>query len=339
MLNNIMLCAVFALVIAVPVSAGEYGGGGNNDSNYVYVIDEVLRMERVERTVGIFEYIGDIYHIALIEPQYVRVLAQEEDWLLIESWLGEVWLYRNFQPPHHKIDAFLSRFSGRIAVFYENLETGFIYYLNPDRPFNGASAIKAPYALWVYKLAEAGYTDLSRMHTFREADRWGGSGIIRNMASGVQFSEAELLRLTLSYSDNVAFRMLVRRIHGVDGFRDFVAEAGANPAQVHTVTYSHLTARVAGLFARKIHEYIESGQTYSEHFRHALIGNRYRFISSDHLLASKSGWISTDMHDIAIVYAPSPYTLSILTTAGPGVMNIFNEVSMFFQNFNSTYFE
>ena len=204
----------------------------------------------------------------------------------------------------------------------------------------GASAIKGPYALWVYLLAEAGYADLTTVHTYTSADHWGGSGSIQRMPFGSTFTESELIGLALSVSDNIAFRMLVRRIHGVNGFRDWVEEIGGDPGLVHTVTYSRMTANEAGRFAREKHRFIESGGRYSEEFRAHLLANRYAFVVSDHPVASKSGWAVEAFHDIAIVYSPSPYSLSILSsgTGGGSDRQMFSEISMAIQHFNDRYF-
>ncbi|MCL2853232.1 MAG: class A beta-lactamase-related serine hydrolase, partial [Defluviitaleaceae bacterium] len=210
----------------------------------------------IHRVMGLFEEKPDddsdeeAYPIDVINPQLVRVLDQDGYWLQVETWLGPKWINLRFMPPRSGLDEFMARFGGSISIYYENLETGFIYTYNADRVFFGASMIKAPYALWVYLLAEAGYADLSAVHTYTSADHWGGSGSIQRMPFGSTFTEAELLRLALYVSDNIAFRMLVRRLYGVNGFREWVEEIGGNPNLVHTVTYSHMTANETGRFAR-----------------------------------------------------------------------------------------
>ncbi|MCL2617560.1 MAG: class A beta-lactamase-related serine hydrolase [Defluviitaleaceae bacterium] len=309
---------------------------------WVYLRDNLLYLTRV---VGMFEDapqdgFATGHHIDILRPQLVRVLDQDGYWLRIETWAGPMWVNRHFTPSAAALDEVIGRFGNRVSVFYENFETGFVYTHNADRVFFGASAIKGPYALWVHLLAEAGYTDLGTIHTFTSADMWGGSGVIQRMPVGSTFTEAELIGLALSVSDNIAFRMLVRRIHGVPGFRDWVEEVGAEPGRVHTVTYSRLTAGDAGIFAREKHRYIESGGRYSEDFREHLLANRYAFVVSDHPVGSKSGWAQEAFHDIAIVYAPSPYSLSILSagTGGGDDRRMFREISMAIQYFNDRYF-
>ncbi|MCL2674198.1 MAG: serine hydrolase [Defluviitaleaceae bacterium] len=301
-------------------------------------------MRLLDRVMGLFEEVSaegtTADYIDLIPPQLVNVLYQEGDWIQVDTWLGPKWVNLDFTPSTAELDTFMAQFRGTISVFYENFETGFVYMYSPDRVFFGASAIKAPYALWVYLLAEAGYTDLNSVHTFTSGDMWGGSGSIQRMPVGSQFTQGELLGLALTISDNIAFRMLVRRIHGVEGFRNWVEEVGADPNLVHNVTYSHMTARDTGIFVREMHRYIESGGRYSENFQQHLFNNRYPFIVSDHPVASKSGWAVGGLHDIAIVYSPSPYGLVIMSALNGNATDKrhYREISMKFQEFNDRYF-
>jgi len=114
---------------------------------------------------------------------------------------------------------------------------------------------------------------------------------------------------------------------------------GGNPDFVGCrVMNSDLTANEAGLVARNIFDYIESGGRYSHEFRAALLDNQFPFIVSDHPVASKTGWTSPRAwHDMAIVYAPSPFTLVILS-ARYGWTDAdyadFKEISTAFQEFN-----
>ena len=304
---------------------------------WVYLPDNLLHLDRV---MGLFEDISEAYPIDVIKPQLVRVLDQEGYWLQIDTWHGPMWVDLLFTPPSSVLDEFMAQFGNSVSVYYENLESGYIYTHNASKTYFGASAIKGPYALWVYLLAENGNADLSTIYTYTSADHWGGSGVIQRMPFGSTFSGSELLGLALSESDNIAFRMLVRKIHGVSGFRDWVEEIGGDPSLVHTVTYSRLTANEAGNFAREMHRYIESDGKYSEEFRQHLLNNRYQFVTSDHRVASKSGWAEGAYHDIAIVYSPSPYSLIIMSegTGGAADRRIYRDISEAFQSFNDLYF-
>jgi len=297
----------------------------------------------LDRVMGIFAYQYANTHISAINPQVVMVLNRAGDWLEIATWLGPRWVYLNFMPPVYDLIYFLSQFEGSMSVYFENLDEGFVFRHNADRVFFSASVTKAPFAMYIYQKAERGEIDIDSYITFLSQDFNIGSGVIwRNYPIGTTFTQRELLRKNLSYSDNVATLML-RRHHGLAGYRQFLQDVGANANRVReNVFNSFITANEAGLIMRAIYQYTESYGRYSYEFRQHLLNNQYPFIVSDYPVASKTGWTrGSAWHDMAIVYAPSPYILVILTTRDGWTdadYYDFERISMFFQEFNNRWF-
>jgi beta-lactamase class A len=199
------------------------------------------------------------------------------------------------------------------------------------------------YVLYIYKKAERGEVDLNSRITYTAADFNGGSGVIRLRYSfGHAFTQRELLGLNLYESDNIATLML-RRVHGIPGYRQFIADIGGNPNFVgNRIMNSNLTANEAGLFAMEIFNYMESDGTYSGELKRNLLNNQFPFIVSDYPVASKTGWTThIAWHDMAIIYAPSPFILVILSArVGWTAQDYrdFAEISMAFQKFNDRWF-
>ena len=328
----IAICIVIALQgAAVNAMAGTGPQARQDDRQFLY------------RTLGLFENIGDEVHIAVVSPQEVVVLAREDNWLQISTWLGPMWVDLDFMPPVCGLDAFLRRFGSNLSVYFENLETGFVYVYNADRTYFSASVPKASFALYIYLKAEAGEVDLDSTIKFTRQDYMGGSGVIRHRYPvGTAITQRELLRLNLSESDNIATLML-RRAHGIEGYRQFIYDIGGTPSFVgNRIMDSRLTAWEAGLFAREIFRYIESEGVYSQEFKAHLLDNQFPFIVSDYPVASKTGWTRPiAWHDMAIVYAPSPYILVILSARygwSEADYRDFAEISMIFQEFNTKWF-
>jgi hypothetical protein len=247
------------------------------------------------------------------------------------------------EPLTHALDDMLKRFGDDLSVYYENTESGFVYRYNAERVYFGASLSKAALALFIFTLAEEGKINPDEKLTFTHNDLRGGSGVIRHhYGVGSEFTIRELIRLNLSESDNVATMMLRRRA-GVENYRAFIAELGANPDLVRDrVMNSYLTANDAGIFAREIYRYLESDGRYTREFKDALIDNRFPFTVPDYLTASKTGW--TDYlawHCLSIIYAPSPYILVIMSQRRgweESDFADFAEISMAFQHFNAYWF-
>ncbi|MCL1995900.1 MAG: serine hydrolase [Defluviitaleaceae bacterium] len=251
------------------------------------------------------------------------------------------------QPAAYELTAqlayFAEQFGDTVAIFYENLETGFTFSHDGDRVFFAASATKAPYALYIFQKAERGETDLESIHTFTYADFWEGTGVIRHVYSeGAEFSQRRLLYLMVAPSDNIATRIL-RRAHGLAGYRNFIESIGGNPGFVQNLTYSHLSANESGIMLREMYRYINSGGRYSLQFKQDMLANRYQFITSSYPIASKSGWAGNfggAWHDIGIIFAPSPYSLALLSTREGNAADrqVYNTISQFIQDFNNYWF-
>jgi len=292
----------------------------------------------VNRRMGLFDAKeGEL--LSHFDPTLVYVLARYGRWIEIDAG----WIYLDFAPPIHLLEEFVGQFGNTVSVFYQNMATGFYFSHYGDRPFFGASATKAPFALYIYLKAERGEAGMDTHITFTAADFWEGSGIIRHRYSyGATFTQKRLLELMLAPSDNIATRML-RRHHGLTGYREFIESIGANPDFVQNLTYSHLSANDAGIFMREAYLYIESGGRYGEHLRDNLLANRYAFIISNYPVASKSGWAANHgaaWHDMAIIYAPSPYVLALLSSRVGNAADraVYNSISMFVQKFNNKWF-
>lgn len=244
----------------------------------------------------------------------------------------------------NELNEFMKTFGYNISVFYENLETGFKFSHNGDTVYFGASATKAPFAFYIFYKIHNGETNLNYIFSFTYEDFWEGSGVIRhNYSVGESFTQQRLLYLMLSPSDNIATRIL-RRVHGLNGFREFVYSVGANPGFVQNLTYSYISANEAGIFMREIYSFINSSLTYGDIFKNMLLSNRYPFIRSSYPIASKSGWAANfggAFHDMGIVFAPSPYILIILSNKNGNYsdMVIYNNISMFIEDFNRRNFD
>ena len=291
----------------------------------------------VPRTTGLHEYIGAEFYGFTLSQGYVNVLDIRGNWLLASTASGNKWINVFFQPSQSRLENAIGRHGSSVAVFYMDIESGFTFMHNADAVFSSASVNKVQHALYVYYLAERGLTDLSRMHTFTAADYRGGTGRIRHGAVGRTFSSRDLLRYSIRYSDNVAFRMLVRD-YGLRGYMDFVRGIGADESLVRNITGSNITARDAGVWGLAIYEYLISGGQYSDMFRSDMINTNMTLVRADYPIASKYGWWERMFHELAIVFAPSPYILVILTDREEASAGLFVSISREIELFHRQYF-
>jgi len=299
-------------------------------------------MRRITRVMGLFENQGDAAYIDIIAPQLVRVLQQDGRWLQIETWMGPRWINLDFEPNTANLQSALQAHGNRISVFYKNMETGFTFTYNPERVFFGASTNKVYSALYIYTLAERGYISMDTVHTYTAANHRGGSGLIQHMPFGVQFTTQELLNHSIRYSCNVAYRMLALRYNHPDfTFFDFAYEIGANRARLLSLTAKNIDAMDAAVWMTTLFNYLESDGEFAHILRDDLIYAFGTILSDNYDVALKYGWMDEYFHDLAIVYAPSPYILIILSDMGedPGAgFGRFANIGRMFEAFNDRYF-
>lgn len=251
-------------------------------------------------------------------------------------------------PCTYHLDEFFSQFGNDLAVFYKNLDTGFVYTFNPDVAFFTASLNKAQHALYTYIAAERGYIDMYAMHTFTSEDFWGGTGIIRFKPAGTRFTTRELLRHSIVYSDNIAYRMLVRYMEQINfSYQDFATQLGTSDA-------NNISVSDMALWLQAINNYVAADSNYGHYLLHDLLntaeyshpyftrggtfggnGNvQTQFIHSGYPVAQKYGWFTNAFNTAGIIKAPSPFMLVILSNMDDGAHELFREISWRMHEFN-----
>ena len=286
---------------------------------------QILSSRFIHQHIWFFESPDDEFPVGRMNDQLIHIVEEDGEWLKVYTEEGLRWTNLSITPPTDHLDELLYPFGGLMAVHFENMETGFVYEHNPEIIFTSASVPKATYALYLFKQAEEGLIELESL-----LFAWGNETI------------RELIRRNVSESCDHSTMVLVNQF-GIFGYTEFIGGLGGNTGFVgYRVMNSDLTAREAGLFARAIFEYIDSDGRYGHLLKEDMLDNQYPFIASDYPVASKSGWYTPHAwHDMAVVYAPSPYTLVILSSRFGWTDQDyadFYKVSMAFQEFNNKWF-
>lgn len=201
-----------------------------------------------------------------------------------------------------------------VAVYFYDLEAGLQYSYNADAVFYAASLPKAPYAAYLYQLAEQGTCSLDEVFEVGWGQVAGSeehTGVIKTFELPRSFTLRELIAYMIRESDTVALRVLLAR-YGAQGFADWAAALGANGDDVRDVLNARICAADAGIYAAELHRYMEEGQ-HGALLREHMQNTRNRMITAPWPVARKYGWDTAAYHDMAVVAAPHPYLLVILT--------------------------
>lgn len=220
-----------------------------------------------------------------------------------------------------------------VSVYFEDLTSGAVFEYKADEKYYVASIIKAPYCLYIYQLAEKGECDLNEMLTIEYSQVRDGTGKIRERSEDefpVAYTVSELISLSLRWSDNTAMERLRLRFPAA-GFAEFAKSLGVNyPEDIKSATNGNITARDANVYNKAIYNYIENGK-YGTELKEHMSNTVNPFIRSDYPVVRKYGWTPLAIHDMAVIYAPHPYLLTICSNRDMGKASdykLFRELSM-----------
>ncbi len=217
------------------------------------------------------------------------------------------------------LDALIASYDGAVAVGYYDITSGYQYTYNGEQSFVAASVMKAPFCRYVLGMAEQNGLDLSSIEmTYTEDMLLSGTGSIKNAEFGTVYTHEELVSLAIRKSDNIAFKML-RMAYSVDGFKQYARSIGITDiAGIKNVSSSNITAVNAITYMKDIYSYITGdtlhGKTLETHMRNTT----YPLIRSKYPVVRKHGWMTGAYHDMAIIKAPRPYILVILSDHSKG---------------------
>ncbi len=223
----------------------------------------------------------------------------------------------NYAPLKQEIQAFLDTRDADYAVYFEDLITGQSFGIREREWFHGASTMKLPPVLYLNKLASEGRIDWqTKVAYLPDADWQQGSGALQFFGKeGEGYTLRTLQTLSLTLSDNIAHRMLVRHL-GKDNIADYMRRLGAEV--VYPDGQPLTTARDMGLYVRAIHDFTRENPLEGRRILDDLANTIWDVGLSGKLpdgvtVAHKEGDIQGVSNDAGIVYGSRPYILVVLS--------------------------
>ena len=232
------------------------------------------------------------------------------------------------------LDTLAAEYAGTLTFYYENLSTGAAIAYNASQPYTSASVVKAPYV----KALLAGGVNLTDVAPLTEDLHWGGQVFTKDSLLAV----GDLIYLTIVYSDNVAYNSLVAK-YGAEPFNALSTALGQTAALPPDNNFCDMTAMQGAAFFKDIYRYIQgSGPNSGKLLSYLQTCDYNRQIGKalpQYPVAQKYGanFTRQSFHDAAIVYAPSPYVLSVFTGLDPveGNTEVFIRLAQIIDGINS----
>lgn len=237
------------------------------------------------------------------------------------------------------IESTIAKSGADVAVAYRSLDGRSSWYLDPDEPFHAASTMKVPVLIELYHQAHQGNLRLDDTLVIRnefhslvdgspyaldpsddsEADLYRALGSTRTLA--------QLSELMITVSSNLATNLLIERL-GVENIRQRVHALAADGMKVlrgvedSKAFQAGLNNTTTARALARLMEAIAHGEAVDSASSRAMSGILERQTFNDGIpaglpagtrVAHKTGEITRIQHDAAIVYAPRPFVLVILT--------------------------
>lgn len=121
-------------------------------------------------------------------------------------------------------------FTGRQSLYAKNLTTGALVTVDSDAEAPTASTIKVPIMAALYHEIDRGRFRSDQLLAMQESDRRYGTGVIRDLTVGREFSLFDLCRLMIVLSDNTATRMIALLI-GIERINEILHGWGFTATQ------------------------------------------------------------------------------------------------------------
>jgi len=134
------------------------------------------------------------------------------------------------------IGSLVKSFRGVIGVAAIDLDNREELAFNADTRFPTASTIKTAVMLEAYHQIAEGSLTLDTLLTLRDAEKVGGSGVLRQLHDGLPLKVSDLIYLMIALSDNTATNMLVNRL-GTARIDDRLASYGFKETRIFRPTF------------------------------------------------------------------------------------------------------
>ncbi len=229
-----------------------------------------------------------------------------------------------------ELQKLLSECDFKIAVSYENMDTGASISYNGTTRFQTCSTIKVPYVMSLLK------SGIDLDEKIAKTVNWSGdSGIVASAKAGTEFTAKQLIKYTVQRSDNTAYYNLVKH-YGYTYFNNDLSSIGANYSIGDSWIFTYCTSEDMLKCYKELYNYGEEsklGKWLLKLMRDTDVNRQIgKALDSKYDVSQKYGseFSETQYHDCAVVYADSPFVLCIFTNQYPETEQsdkIFNKIA------------
>jgi len=226
----------------------------------------------------------------------------------------------DYAPLKKQIEEFIAQRPGKAyGIYFQDLGSGKSFGINENNPMTAASTVKMPFSLYLSTLVAEKKISWDTRLTYQQfTDYEGGNGVLRYYAKeGDRYSVRALNTLSLTISDNIAFRMLARSL-GRENFINFMKGLGGKT--VYPGGRNLTTARDMGLYVQQILDFARRRPVEGNRLLDDLSHSIYHvglpgLLPENIMVAHKEGDLDEGVADDAgVVFGSRPYILVVLSS-------------------------
>lgn len=221
----------------------------------------------------------------------------------------------NYDELKSELQKYISGCTGKYGIHYIDLTNNYEFGINDTDVYIAASTVKVPLNYYVFKKIAAGEVDPKKTIAYIEDDFEGGTGILQNKKlAGKSFSIKYLLKLSITYSDNIATNMLLRYF-GRKNLKDYMRSIGGT---VVDDKKNVSCPKDMALYMKAIYEFCNNNGELGKELKNNLCNTVYndrlpKLLPKDVQVAHKVGNQIEAVHDVGIIYADKPYVLTVMS--------------------------
>ena len=216
-----------------------------------------------------------------------------------------------------EINNYYNQSNNYFAFAYKDIYTGFMVSYNENQAIFTASTIKGPTDLYIYEMASMGKINLDEELRYTGRYYNTGSGVLKNKSVNTNYSVRTLLNYSTVYSDNAAHNMLMDR-YGRENMYNFWSSLGTTAIFTANNNWGITNAHDAVIYMSELYRFYLENEEYGKEVMDNFLNASPKFIQgyNNYLVANKSGWSGTAIHDVSIVFANNPYIVVALSNLG-----------------------
>ncbi|MBS7619965.1 serine hydrolase [Candidatus Bathyarchaeota archaeon] len=225
----------------------------------------------------------------------------------------------------------VEEFSGIIGFGLKDILTGEEIFINGDELFPIASSVKIPILIEFFRKAEEGEIDIERSLTFREDQRVGGSGVLKEIEAGtLTINLLGYATLMITVSDNSATNIILNLVGMKDVnntlerlglsktvlVRKMMDKEGLAAGRENLSTPREMLKMMEKLYKKEdlspwvCEKTLEMLKKHKEGIIEGVIRNA---VPDNVEIADKSGWVEGAMCDVGIVFLDKrPYLIALM---------------------------